>query len=216
MATADAVYLPEDVERGAVLTLVASTEVHEGDDGSDDRYDRFPFPKLRAVISYWIDHVTDVETLFCTNRQRYSFLFRPPLARYYTAARQQIGLGSDVDDDTLQLKITKNSGVRTASKNILHPRAATVRVWVDSNELDINVEFSVGALGIITFINTAGFAGLGNDASVIEASFEYDTAMRFISDDIDINIPDSNANSAGTVTYVEEVRRLMIEEVFNE
>lgn len=214
MAAADEVYLPEEVERGAVVSLVTSTEVHEGDDGSDDRYARFPWPKLRAVISFGPEYVEDVEDLFwLQDGPVRSFLFRPPLPRHYTAARQQMGDPSNGTDTTVQLEITRTvgSGIneRSKTKPILHPRADTVRIWIDDVELDA-ADFTVGALGVVTLDSAPAYG------AIIEAEYEYDTAVRFVADEIDVNIPESSPDGQGGVDYIEEIRRLTLEEVFGE
>lgn len=207
MATADEVYLPEEVERGAVVSYVYSTEIHEGDDGSDDRHPRFSWPKLRAVISYGPEYVQDVEDLFITQQgPRYSFLFRPPLARHYTVVRQQMGDYADGVSNTFQLEKTVSVvGGRSITIPILHPRTATVRVWIDDAELGAS-DFSVGALGVVTLDVTPPYG------AIREASCEEDFAMRFVADELDISLPDSS----GEDEIVQEIRRLTIEQAFNE
>lgn len=218
MATADNVYLPEEVERGAIISWVVSTQKNEGDDGSDDRYNRFPFPKMQAVISYGPEYVEAVETLFWTQHgPRRSFLFRPPLPRHYTAERQQM-LGGELANGTdviVQLEINKISydeddqEVRRVTKPILHPRADMVQIWVDGAALD-GADFTVGALGIVTLDSAPAYG------AVIEASFEYDTAMRFVADDLDVALPDSHREGDGSMTYIEQIKQVTLEEVFNE
>lgn len=214
MATADEVYLPEEVEQGAVVSFVTSTEVHEGDDGSDDRYARFPWPKLRATISFGPEYVEDVEDLFwLQDGPDRSFLFRPPLPRHYTATRQQMGDPADGVATTMQLEVTRTVGSglneRSKTKPILHPRADTVQIWIDDVELDA-ADFVVGALGVVTF-DSAPVHG-----AIREAAFEYDYAVHFVADEMDVSIPQSSADGQGGVDYVEEIKRLTIEEVFNE
>jgi uncharacterized protein (TIGR02217 family) len=211
MATADQVYLPEEVERGAVVSWITSTHTNEGDDGSDDRYARFPWPKLRAVVRYGPEYVADVEDLFWVqDGPDRSFLFRPPLPRHYTAERQQMGDPSDGVSLTFQLEVTRTVGSRSKTKPILHPRANTVEIWIDDVAL-LPADFSVGSLGIVTLDSAPA------DGAIIEAAFEYDTAVHFVADDIDVSIPDSHFDQAtNEMAYIEEIRSLTIEEVFNE
>lgn len=206
------VYLPDEVRVEAIAKYVSSGIVQTGDNEHERRFKRNPLERRAWQIEWMPEAVMEAERLFELAGTTYSFLMRPPRPIDYQETGQRClntvtGLGTgDGATATFQLQITRTQGGLSGSKNILHPIAATVAVYVDGTAQVVTTAFAVSeTTGIITF--TAGhIPGAG---ATVTADFEYDTAVRFQSDELQTVLHTLDER-------VHEVRQTTVIEVLDE
>lgn len=203
---ADLAYLPDNVMKGAVGKILDRTHISTTDTNYEYRTPVDPFPRRAWLIGWNKDEVDAVETLFEVNGRAYSFLIFAPRTRDHNATNQLIGTG-DGTNATFQLKIIRSTGVRTAQKNILHPKSGTVVIKVDGVTKTETTHYAINySTGVVTFTG-------GNEPAnghEVRADFDHYTAVRWSSEELLTKI-----DRVGT-SPLQEIRQATIIEVLNE
>ena len=191
------------------MRLISDVNVQAGDNGVEHRVIRTAVVRRSWTMDFQHQFVDDVEDLYETQQGPWrSFLFRPPRERDYRATDQVIGTGNGTTTD-FQLVVKKTNGTYTVTRNILHPRAGLITVYLNGVSTML---WTLQPLGIIRF-NSAPTAS----TAVISADFNYDTPVRFQSDELETALLMSsyNPDTAG-YEIVTMTRRITVVEVFSE
>lgn len=190
----------------AVAAIVDNTVMQGGDTGHERRIKRESFPRRTWQLSWQSGDVEKVESLYEVNGRHTGFLILAPRQRDHMASSQSIGTGNGTTT-AFQLKITRSTDLRTASKNILHPIRGSVAISVASvgkaEGSDFTVDYSTG---IVTFASAPA-----NGAAII-ADFRYYTAVRFDSDTLNTTI----TNVSDQDNVLQELRSATLIELLNE
>lgn len=211
MAVADIVYLSDKIASGAIAKIIDRTLISPTDTGLEYRTSPDTFRPRAWQISWGQDpdDVDEVETLYEVNGREHSFLFFAPRLRDHVATNQFIGTG-DGTTAAFQLRIIRTTGVRSATKNTLHPKSGTLVVRVAGVTKTETTHYTVNySTGIVTF--TAG--NIPAAAADVRADFHYYTAVRFESSELLTTVI---VKGEVGVDPVQQIRSATIVEALNE
>jgi len=200
------VQLPTSVERGATGGPRFNTTVITLSSGFEKR--NINWEKVRGAwdIGYGIQKKEDfsvvLDFFYARQGKANSFRFKDWSDFQIgdttdDTSRQSIGTG-DGSDTTFQIIKKYISGSITYNRDITKIVSGTLRVWVNNIEVFSPAAWSVDLLtGIITFVVAPP---LGQDIQVIT---EFDVAVRFDTDGLDVNVRTFDAGAIPNLPVLE-------------
>ena len=200
------VRLPEEVERGASGGPRFNTTVMTLSSGFEKR--NINWSKVRGEwdVGYGIQKKDDfslvMDFFYARQGKAHSFRFKD-WSDYEIGdatditTRQSIGTGDGVDT-TFQINKTYTSGGVTYSRDVNKIVAATLSVWVNDVLQTITTNYTIDLLtGIITFVAAP------TDTHDIEVICQFDMAVRFDVDALDVNVVTFDAGAIPNLPVVE-------------
>lgn len=204
---------------GALAKMIDYSIVQTGDTQIEYRKKTTPLSRRAWTVSWKAvidaDDVPDVEEMFETFGTHTSFLLWPPRLRDRRETTQQdlqntvtLGVVGDGSTATFQLQITRTVGSISGSKKVMHPKSGTVLVYVNAVLKTETTHYTINySTGVVTFtggnIPTAGQS--------VKATFDYNTPVRFLSEEIETTIEIDTATNTQ-----EELNSTALIEVFDE
>ncbi|SDB31610.1 DUF2460 domain-containing protein [Bauldia litoralis] len=204
------VRFPTEIAFGSAGGPERLTEVVTLGSGHEERSSRWADPRRRYNAGYGIRSIDDLHAVVAFFEERrgrlYGFRWRDRVdfssaapSGAVTPTDQVIGVG---DGATTTFQLVKTYGALHAPyrRTIAKPVSATVRVAVDSAELDEGDDWSCDlTTGIVTF--TPGSVPAVDAA--VTAGFAFDVPVRFDTDRLDINLSSFAAGDIPTIPLVE-------------
>lgn len=176
--------------------------------GHEERNTPWAHSRRRYEAGYGVKSLADLETVIAFFEARrgslHGFRWRDPIDHKSCAAGQApgasdqiIGTG-DASQTIFQLMKTYSSGGQSYHRDIHKPVAGSVRVSVDGVELSDGIDFTVDATrGTLTLASAPGLN------AVITAGYEFDTPVRFDTDELRVNLTNFQAGSAPNIPVIE-------------
>ena len=174
------------------------TDITQLSNGSEFRNSPHAHSRRRYNASAGIKSHADMERLIAffeaRHGQLHSFRFKDPVD--YAVDTGFLGQGNG---QTIDFQLIKIYGDSAASyrRVITKPRPETVSVFIDGQPLQSS-GFSVNAMTGVLTLGAAPIAG-----SVVTASFEFDVAVRFDTDGIDLSLEAFGAGEAASIPLIE-------------
>lgn len=192
------VRLDEGLERGARGGPLFKTTVIGFGSGSEQRNQEWQFARGQWDAGYGIQNKADYTLLieFFAARRGMLHSFRFKDWSDFEAARQTIGTGDGVEVN-YQLIKSYTDTASTYVKNITRQIDSTLSLWVNGVLQTITTHYTIGPLGVITFVTAPP------DTELVEAQFEFDLPVRFDIDKLDLEVEWYNAAALPDITIVE-------------
>jgi len=202
------VRFPVDISLGSSGGPERSTEIVTLGSGHEQRNQRWSLSRRKFDAGYGVkglDALHDVIAFFEARRgPLFGFRFRDPLdwkscnpSQTPDVSDQQIGIGTG-DEFQFQLVKSYGEGENGHTRPISKPVADTVRVAVDGQEQVLQSEFVVDPTsGSISFV-TPPVAG-----ALITAGFEFDVPVRFLSEQLSVNLDAFAAGQVPNISLIE-------------
>ena len=189
------VRFPTEISRGAQGGPERRTDVVVLGSGFEERNARWANSRRSYNAGYGVKSLDDLHVVIAFFEERrgrlYGFRWRDHTDQKSCAPSadlspldQQIATG---DGSTAGFQLVKIYGAAHApwSRAINKPVTGTVRVAVDGGEVDEGVAFTVDATtGVVGFLP----GHVPADGALITAGFEFDVAVRFDTDKLEINL----------------------------
>lgn len=175
------VRLDVDVERGARGGPQFKTTVIGVGSGSEQRNQEWVFARGTWDISYGLQNKVSYSALldfFMARRGRFH-AFRFKDWTDFEAAASQLGIGDNVNVDFQLVKLYTDAA-STYTRKITRPITSTIQIFVDAALQTLTTHYTIGALGVITFVTAPA------PAEVVTATFEFDVPVRFDLDELNI------------------------------
>lgn len=198
MAVFHDVRLDVGLERGARGGQLFKTTVIGYGTGFEQRNQEWEFARGQWDAGYGVhdkDGYTLLIAFFAARRGRlHSFRFKD--WSDFEAENQLFGIGDGAEVDFQLVKNYTDAG-DTYVKRITRQIDSTLQIFIDDVLQTITVDYTIGALGVITFV----VAPLLNE--VITATFEFDLPVRFDIDKLDLEVEWYNAAALPDITIIE-------------
>ena len=184
------------------------TEIITLASGFEERNSPWAQSRRRYNAGYGVKSLADIETVLAFFEARHGplngFRWKDPFDWRSAAfgatiapTDQTIGTG-DGAEVVFQLTKTYASGAQSYSRAIKKPVDGTVRVALDGVEASLGADYVLDpATGRITFATAPG-AG-----AAVTAGFEFDTPVRFDTDQLEINLAAFEAGDIPSIPLVE-------------
>ena len=200
---------PDNISRGARGGPERRTQVVELASGDEERNASWANSRRRYDVAYGIRRADDLAAVVAffeaRNGRLYGFRYKDWAdyksslpSQAITATDQQIGTGTGTAT-AFPLSKRYSSGVQTWVRTIAKPVAGTVRVALGMVE-QLSGWTLDAATGVITF-TTAPAGGV-----IVRAGFEFDVAVRFDSDALDVTLDLERLGSITSIPLL-EIRR---------
>lgn len=188
----DLIRLPDDIETGASGGPCFQTTILSMASGKEKRNVDWQQARFKADISYGIQSMDDLRAVYNFFHARQGkargFLFKNWID--YKAVNQQIGVGNGVQT-SFQLVKTYTS-VITYTKNIFYPVASSLVIKVGGDEVSKTLHEN----GLVTI--TAPLTD-----AIVTADFEFDLAVRFDFDELEVTMEQYETGSLPNMSIVE-------------
>lgn len=215
------VLFPTDISWGSIGGPQFKTSVVTLPSGSEERVEVWSGGRLNYNARYGVktpEQLARLQSFFRARRgAAYSFEFKDFLDYHsdpdnptYVAAGveghtagvqdQEIGVG-DGSLTVFQLSKTYVSGLGEQIRSIFKPAAGTVRVWVNSVEQVLGVDFTVDLTTGLVTLTTAPTSGF-----IVDASFEFYVPVRFTTEAgevLAVSIDAFNTGNAPDIPLIE-------------
>ena len=199
---------PIDVALGSSGGPERSTEIVTLGSGHEQRNQRWAYSRRRFDAGYGVKNLDKLQEVVAFYEARrgplYGFRFRDrtddrscSASQQPTNSDQQIGTG---DAAQTQFQLVKNYGVEPDiyARPITHPVEATVLVAVDTTAQVLGVDYTIDhCTGVISFVTAPGVD------KVITAGFEFDVPVRFLVDQMVINLTSFSAGDVPSIPLIE-------------
>lgn len=201
------VRLPVDVEQGAKGGPGFKTRVLELDNAEESRNAQWSKQRGNWDISYGIDSksVLDAVKAFFYARQGrlYGFRFKD-WSDYQITSQQQIGTGTSTTgsdgQQTFQVFKAYTDGTYTYNRTITRLVTGTVKVWSNGVLKTETTHYTVNYdTGVISFVNP----NRPTTGQVVAVECEFDVAVRFDTDNIEITSHTYDAIEIGSMPIIE-------------
>ena len=199
---------PTAISLGAEMALLRRTDIVRLSSGYEQRNTSWSGSLRRYNAGYGVTSLTQMREVIAFFEARrgplHGFRWRDPFDYSSASADdvvtpfdQSLGLG-DGATTVFQLVKTYAQGGETVSRVIAKPVAGGVRVAVDGVELSEGADFSVDATtGRVSFANPPG-AGLP-----VTAGYQFDTPVRFETEELSFNLTSFAAGEAPNIPLIE-------------
>jgi len=206
------VHFPVAIARGASGGPERRTEIVVTGSGAEQRNTRWYASRRRYNAGYGVRSLADIHdavAFFEARRGRLHAFRWKDHADWKSCAPdatpdpgdQAIGTGDGATTD-FQLVKSYGTGAQAYLRTITKPVAASVRVAVDGVELASPADFSVdGLTGIVTF---AG-GSVPAPGAAITAGFDFDVAVRFDADVLEVNLAAFGAGQIPDIRLIEVI-----------
>lgn len=188
---------PPELSKKAVGGPTFSTSISEQVSGKEYRNINWQNSRAKYAIamkSLSSDDVKIINSFFYSCKGRaHSFRFKDWLD--FEAKAQVIGTG-DNSKKIFYLSKLYSSGTGTFTRFITKPVPSRVKIYVNNVEVTSGISIDYNS-GKITFTNAP------STGVVITATFEFDIAVRFNSDELKIAIDSTLSNSLKEIEFVE-------------
>ena len=203
------VRFPDNISRGARGGPERRTQIVELASGDEERNASWANSRRRYDVAYGIRRADDLAAVVAffeaRNGRLHGFRYKDWAdyksnlpSQAITATDQQIGTGTG-GQQTFQLAKRYTSGAQTWVRTIAKPVAGTVRVALGMVE-QLSGWTLDSTTGVITF--TAAPA----NGVIVRAGFEFDVAVRFDSDTLDVTLDFERLGSITSIPLL-EIRR---------
>lgn len=191
------VRFPPDISYGAVGGPIFSTGVVTSMSGGEQRAQNWAMSRLKYDVSHGVKTKEQLDKLIAFFRARkgkaYGFRFKD-WADYQADNQPCARVSVNPWRYQLQKQYVDDSGY-TDLRTIKKPVAGTVKLYLDDSWIDAGYSVDY-ATGIVTFAADPGEAA-------VTASFEFDTPMRFDSDEMPISMENYDVYSWGNINVIE-------------
>jgi uncharacterized protein (TIGR02217 family) len=183
---------------------VRKTEIVALGSGYEERNAVWANSRRRYDVGYGVKTLDDLHAVIAFFEARigrlYGFRFKD-FSDYKSCAPgadvtptdQALGTGDGATTE-FQLAKTYTSGPASWPRTIKKPVAGTVRAAVDGTETSVAVDTTTGLVS---------FASAPAAGAVLTAGFEFDTPVRFDTDELSINLASFNAGEIPSIPIVE-------------
>ena len=201
---------PTDISLEAEVELRRRTDIVALASGFEERNTPWAQSRRRYNAGYGLKSLDDIDAVIAFFEARqgplHGFRWRDPFdykssapSAPVTPLDQPIG-GGDGVQDSFQLTKTYQSGAEFQIRTIKKPAAGAVRIAVNGLEKTEGVDFTLDAItGIVTF-QAGAIPGSG---AAITAGFEFDTPVRFDTEELSFNRAAFLAGDAPNVPLIE-------------
>ncbi len=194
----DNIRLDEFIEQGARGGPRFKTTVIGFGTGTEQRNRKWQFARAQWDVGYGVQTQAQyqgiAEFFYARNGRLRGFRFKDWTD--YIATKTNIGSGDGINT-VFQLVKTYSDAVNTYIRKITRPIESTIQIFVNDVLQTVSVDYTVGALGVITF--TVAPAG----GAVVTASYEFDIPVRFDIDHLELDVIWQDAASLPDITILE-------------
>lgn len=193
---------PDQMSAGAVISKVQETSIIDYDNGTDDRLNRWPRPKIRATFNTpQLDKATyDTLVEFFDVHQGGTYPFLVKIWTGYSLTDENMVGAVNSFNMEYQLVKGRNSGSRTLDIPIEYADTATWS-FVDGADSPLTVDTS--SFDMVTF-TTAPATGTGKPKATVVT---YYVPMVFEDSEINLSVRWEDAASMTSVNLIEWFRR---------
>ncbi len=192
------VRLPVDIERGARGGPMFNTTIIGFGSGFEQRNQEWVLARGQWDAAYGIQNKDDYTRLidFFTARRGRFHAFRFKDWSDFEAEDIVLGLGDGANFD-FQLIKTYGDAASTYTRKITRQIDTTLTLEVDGVPQVITTDYTIGALGLITFVVAPPLD------DVVTATFEFDNPVRFDIDKLDLEVEWYNAAALPEIIIME-------------
>lgn len=196
MPVAEDYTLPlEDVKIGLVRRLMDDSIIQTGDTLLELRLARAPLARRVWQVSWTWAKVPTIELAYEVFGTHTSFLLLPQVEDDFRETNQLLRntvtnlRSGDGVAKTFQLEITRALASKSGSKKVMHPVNPLTELRVGGTAMVEGTDYIVDyANGIVTLATAPG-AGV-----LVDADFDYKTAVRWLSEQVDTTVTQAYAN----------------------
>lgn len=192
------VIFPLSLAFGASGGPARRTDITQLSNGSEARNSPHAHSRRRYNASAGIKSHDDMAVLIAffeaRHGQLYSFRFKDPLD--HSVDNGFLGQGDGQNFEFQLIKIYSDSAA-SYRRVISKPRPETLSVFIDGQALQLG-EFTVNSVTGLLALGTPPMTG-----SVVSASFEFDVAVRFDADGLDLSLEAFGAGEVASIPLIE-------------